>query len=126
MTLSLSTIYQSKTARTVAVFASGNTLAMLLGVVGSLVQVRYIGPEDTGVFRTFGIVAGYLTFLHLGVFDGLHREIPLQLGRGNQTKAEQAASACLAWIIFVSLACGVIFLGLAFRAARYREWMMIL
>ena len=123
MALSLSSIYQSKTARTVAVFASGNTVAMVLGVIGSLVQARYIGPEDMGVFRTFGIVAGYLTFLHLGVFDGLGREIPLQLGRGNQAKAEQAASACLAWIMFLSLSCWAIFLGLALRAASYGEWM---
>ena len=119
----LSGIRQSKTVRTVAVFATGNTVAMMLGVVGSLVQARYLSPEDMGVFRTFGIFAGYLTFLHLGVFDGLQREIPLQLGRGNQEKAEQAASACLAWIVFISVACGATFVGLALRAAYYREWM---
>lgn len=96
---------------------------MMLGLVGSLVQARYIGPEDMGVFRTFGIIAGYLTFLHMGVFDGLQREIPLQLGRGNQGKAEQAASACLTWILFVSLVCGSVFIGLALRAACHREWM---
>lgn len=73
MTLSLRAIRQSKTVHTVAVFATGNMTAMLLGVIGSLVQARYIVPEDMGVFRTFGIVAGYLTFLHLGVFDGALR-----------------------------------------------------
>jgi O-antigen/teichoic acid export membrane protein len=119
----LSAISQSRTVRTIAVFTTGNTVAMLLGVVGSLVQARYVSPEDMGVFRTFGIFAGYLTFLHLGVFDGLQREIPLQLGRGNHAKAEQAASACLAWIAFISLACAALFLGLALRAAYYREWM---
>lgn len=123
MTLSLSSIRSSKTVHTIAVFASGNMVAMLLGVFGSFVQARYIGPEQMGVFRTFGIAAGYLTFLHMGVFDGLHREIPLQLGRGNQAKAEQASSASLAWIMFISLTCGTIFLGLALRAAYYREWM---
>jgi O-antigen/teichoic acid export membrane protein len=121
--LSLSGIRQSKTAHTIAVFATGNTVAMLLGVVGSLVQARYLAPEDMGVLRTFGIVAGYLTFLHLGVFDGLQRELPLQLGRGNRAQAEQAASASLAWIILVSLACGAIFLVLALRAAYHGEWM---
>lgn len=123
MTISLSAIRSSKTVHTIAVFTSGNMVAMLLGVFGSFVQARYIGPEQMGVFRTFGIVAGYLTFLHIGVFDGLQREIPLQLGCGNQAKAERAASAGLAWIMFVSLACGTIFLGLALRAAYYREWM---
>ncbi|MGA2246780.1 MAG: hypothetical protein ABSH48_17450, partial [Verrucomicrobiota bacterium] len=119
----LSDLLQSKIVRTTAVFASGNFVAMLLGLAGSLVQARYIGPEDMGVFRTFGIIAGYLVFLHLGVFDGLQREIPLQLGRGNKAKVEQAASACLTWILFISTACGALFLGLACRAAYHREWM---
>jgi len=123
MTISFRALRKSATLRTILVFASGNTLAMGLGVVGSFVQARYIGPEDMGVFRTFGIAAGYLTFLQMGVFDGLQREIPLQMGRGDQAKAERAAAACLAWILFVSIACGVIFLGLAARAAMHREWM---
>jgi O-antigen/teichoic acid export membrane protein len=123
MAFSLSAIRQSKTVHTIAVFATGNMVAMLLGVAGSLVQARYVAPEEMGIFRTFTIVAGYLTFLHLGVFDGLQREIPLQMGRGNWAKAEQAASACLAWITFISLAGGVLFLALALRAAYYGEWM---
>ena len=97
--------------------------AMLLGMLGSLIQAKYICPEDMGAFRTFGILAGYLTFLHLGVLDGLQREIPIQIGRGNKLKAEQAASACLAWISFISLACGALFLALALRAAFNKEWM---
>lgn len=125
MALRFSAIGQSNTVRTIAVFATGNTVAMLLGVVGSLVQARYLAPEELGVFRTFGILAGYLTFLHMGVFDGLQREIPLQLGRGSRAKAEQAASACLAWIVFISVACGAVFLGLALRAAHYRDWMQV-
>lgn len=123
MPLSISSIYQSRIIRTVAIFSSGNMLAMLIGVAGSLVQARYIGPKDMGEFRTFGIVAGYLTFLHLGVFDGLQREIPLQLGRGYREKAERAASACLAWIMFISAASALIFLLLAIRAACLGQWM---
>lgn len=123
MAFSLTVIPRAKTACTIAIFATGNTVAMLLGVVGSLVQARYIGPSDMGVFRTFGIVAGYLFFFELGVFSGLQREIPLQLGCGNRAQAEQAASACLAWIMFASLASGTIFLGLALRSACLGEWM---
>ncbi|MGA2060510.1 MAG: hypothetical protein ABSG67_08520 [Thermoguttaceae bacterium] len=123
MAFSFSAIRQSKTVHTIAIFATGNMVAMLLGVVGSLVQARFVAPKDMGVFRTFAIVAGYLTFLHLGVFDGLHREIPVQLGRGNRAKAEQAASACLMWITFISFASGALFLVFALRAAFYGEWM---
>jgi hypothetical protein len=43
---SLSAICGSKTVRTIAAFASGNTVAMLLGMAGSLVQARYVSPEE--------------------------------------------------------------------------------
>lgn len=121
--LSFSALRQSNTLCNVAVFAGGNMVAMVLGLIGSFIQARYVGPEDMGAFRTFSILAGYLTFLHLGVFDGLQREIPLQLGRGNAAKAEQAASACLSWITAVSLGSGVLFLSLALRAAFHHQWM---
>lgn len=94
----LRSLYKSKTVHTIAVITSGNLIATVIGAVGSVVQVRYVVPEDMGILRTFAILVGYLTFLHLGVFDGLQREIPYQLGRGNGTKAEEAASACLVWI----------------------------
>lgn len=119
----MTTMHKFKTLKTITVFATGNTIAMLLGVIGSLVQARYVGPENLGIFRMFGILAGYLTFLHLGVFDGLQREIPLQLGRGNQEKAERAASACLWWILFISLICSLLFLTLALRAIFNQKWM---
>lgn len=104
-----------------AIFASGNSAAMLLGVVGSIIQARYVEPEDMGVFRTFGIVAGYLTFLHLGVFDGLQREIPIQLGRENRAEAERAAAACLTWILSVTLICVLIFALLAIKSLWYQD-----
>lgn len=121
--VSFSVIRQSKTLQTIAVFTTGNMVAMVLGTVGSLVQARYVGPEEMGIFRMFTIVLGYLTFLHLGIFDGLHRDLPIQLARGNTAKAEKLAAACLAWIVFISLVTSILFLALAVKAACYREWM---
>jgi O-antigen/teichoic acid export membrane protein len=120
---SFTAIRQSKTLRTIALFATGNMAAMALGLLGSVVQARYVGPDEMGLLRIFGMLTGYLTFLHLGVFDGLHREIPLLLGRGEQKKAEYVAATCLPWIILVSLFGTVLFLGLAVQAAYYRAWM---
>ena len=107
------------------VFASGNGIAMVLGLIGSLVQAKYVGPGEMGFFRSFGIIAGYLIFCHLGVFDGLQREIPLQFGRNRKDKAEEAAAACLIWIIIVSVACGGGFILLAVLAAIHGRWMQV-
>jgi O-antigen/teichoic acid export membrane protein len=119
----LSVAHTSQTLRTVAVFGSGNLIATLLGMVGSLVQARYLPPEEMGIYRRFMVVTGYLTFLHLGVFDGLQREIPIQFGRGRPADAMQAAGACLSWIAFVWMATAAVFLALATRAAYAGDWM---
>ncbi len=74
-----------------------------------------------GILRTFGIVAGYLTFLHLGTFDGLQREIPLQMGRGYPGKAAEAAAACLSWVGFVAICAAVVFAGLAVHSLSMGE-----
>lgn len=119
----LKTVCESATLRTVALFGSGNLLATGLGLVGSLVQARYLRPEELGLFAMFGVVRGYLTFLHLGVFDGLQREIPVQVGRGDVAAARRAAAACLSWIAIISLVTAAAFLGLATRAGFRHRWM---
>ncbi|MCE5266742.1 MAG: hypothetical protein LLG00_02515 [Planctomycetaceae bacterium] len=113
----------SRTLRTISVFAGGNLVATALGVIGSVIQARYIGPEEMGVFRTFSIVVGYLSFLHLGTVDGLQRQLPYLMGRGNRDAAERVASASLAWTLLVSVVGAVAFLGLALWEALHGRWM---
>ncbi|MEN6459654.1 MAG: hypothetical protein ABFC63_12075 [Thermoguttaceae bacterium] len=119
----LQTAMASRTLRTVSIFAGGNLIATALAIVGSVVQARYVGPEEMGVFRTFSIVVGYLSFLHLGTVDGLQRQLPCLLGSGRRDAAERAASASLAWTLLVSALGGIAFLGLALVDALHGRWM---
>ena len=76
-----------------------------------------------GVFRTFIVVTGYFSILHLGVFDGLLREFSVQVGRGNRTQAERVAAACLSYIAFISTVCAILFSSFAIWAAFHHNWM---
>ena len=60
----------------------GNLLATAIGLVGTLVQARFVVPEDLGYFRQFGIFTAYAFFLHLGLLDALQRLYPLYMGQG--------------------------------------------
>lgn len=86
----------------VAALFGGNITSSLLGAIGGLVVARFLGPEDTGRFRLFTIPLMYLTFLHLGTFDGLWRQIPFYSGKNMPEKAESLASAAGAWNLLVS------------------------
>jgi hypothetical protein len=55
----------------------------------------------------------FLTFLHMGTFDGLHRQIPFYMGKGLQDDVNTAASASGAWNVLVAAAVSTVFLALA-------------
>ena len=89
--------------RSVAALAGGNILASALSVLGGLLVARYLGPEETGFFRLFTIPMMYLTFLHLGTFDGLYRQIPFYLGKGFTDLVDKVASSAGAWNVLVAV-----------------------
>jgi O-antigen/teichoic acid export membrane protein len=100
----------SRAIRSVAAVASANLTSSLLGVLGGLMVARFLGPDQTGLFRSYTIPLTYLMVLHLGTFDGLQRQIPYHFGKGAPERAEALASAAGAWNLGVSgvVSCGFV------------------
>lgn len=65
-----------------------------------VVSIKFLQPEDLGVLTNCALIPAYLSFAHLGVFTGLARQLPLNLGKGADDEAGwlEAASASLAWL----------------------------
>ncbi|MCE5253302.1 MAG: lipopolysaccharide biosynthesis protein [Actinomycetia bacterium] len=84
------------------VFAGGNLIATGLRLVGSLVLYRVVSPATLGAFQGLTLPQSYISPLHLGVPDGLTRELPLALGRGDRLRAEMLAAAAGWWVGAVS------------------------
>jgi O-antigen/teichoic acid export membrane protein len=103
-------IRNKSTLRSAIALGGGNITAFILGAIGSLLAARFLGPEETGLYRSFTIPLTYLTFLHLGTFDGLFRQIPFFVGKGNQVEVERLASAAGAWNLWLSFAISSAFL----------------
>jgi O-antigen/teichoic acid export membrane protein len=91
-----------RTIKSIGALASGNLAGSLLGAVGGILVARFVGPEVNGQFRLFTIPLMYLTFLHLGTFDGLYRQIPFYIGRDQPDHVEKLASSAGAWNLFVT------------------------
>lgn len=100
--------------KSIGALASGNLVGSLLGAVGGILVARFIGPDVNGQFRLFTIPLMYLTFLHLGTFDGLSRQIPFFIGQNRSDHVEKIASAAGAWNLFVTSVVASVFLLLAF------------
>lgn len=94
----------------------------MLGVLGSLIQARFVTPEDFGYFRQFGIVTGYVFFLQLGVFHALERWYPYCIGRGESDKAVAMAEVGQSWILIVTIPICAVFAALACVSFLHGSW----
>lgn len=85
---------------------------MLLNVarlVANILIIKWVTPEDLGVWNTIIIIQNYAIILTLGTTVGLNRELPFALGRKLNNIAEKIAetglfiSLCASTTILISL-----------------------
>lgn len=93
--------------------AGGNLVAMVFRMIGGLITGRLVAPATLGLFNGIGLVLGYVPFLQLGVLNGLNRELPYYVGKGDRQRAEELAAAAQAWALAVGCGVFVALLGVA-------------
>ena len=97
----------------VGALAGGNLLAMALRMAGGLIQARLVAPSVLGLFNSFGLILGYVPFLNIGVFNGLNREFPYFIGKGNRDHAQELAGVTQSWAFLLSGTVCTVMLGVA-------------
>lgn len=60
-----------------------------VNLVYGVLVVRYLTPDMAGLLATASLLPSYLIFVHLGVLNGMQRELPLALGAGDRPRAER-------------------------------------
>ncbi len=99
-----------------AVFAGGNVLSLLLRMAGGFLIARFTEPAVLGLFSGLGLVLGYAPFIQLGVLNGLNRELPYLIGKGDREQAFALAATAQCWALLVG---GAIALVLTLIAVWY-------
>ncbi|MET0554023.1 MAG: oligosaccharide flippase family protein [Vicinamibacteria bacterium] len=106
-------------------FAGSVAAVNVASLAGSAIAFRYIDPVSMGVWHTLALVCGYLTVARLGIVNGLGRDLPFALGRGDTASARRIASAGLAANRLSALAAALTFaVLLAAFWARGPVWRM--
>jgi len=49
----------------------------------------------------FGLILGYAPFFQIGISNGLNRELPYYIGKGDRNRAGELAATAQAWMIFI-------------------------
>ena len=122
----LGPLYGSRTLQTVLGLAGSNFLSTAIGLIGSLIQARFVTPEDLGYFRGFSIATGYAFFFHFGLFGALQRLYPFYVGKGERSRALALAQVCQAWNLSVSILLGGVFMALAAVSLYQGNWRAML
>lgn len=87
-----------------------NSTLFLNGVslITGFVTYRYVEPQYVGIWATFTVFATIATFLRLGIPNGMNRQLPYYLGKGEIEKAESYASTTLFYSLFTMLVMSII------------------
>jgi O-antigen/teichoic acid export membrane protein len=98
--------------RTFVTFTASVIAVNVASLAGNGLAFRWVDPWSMGVWHTLLLLAGYLTVFRLGLVNGMGRELPFALGRGDQPRARRIAStsqvASAAGSVLVAVTFGVL------------------
>ena len=112
-------VVKSPSFSSLSAFAGSNILCSVIAGLGGLLQARWLDPSSFGEFQQYGILAGYIGIGVIFVNDGLIRQYPYYLGKGDREKAFEVAGVAQWWYLMVACAMsGVMALCMAYSLVR--------
>ena len=100
-----------KSRKVLVNFTAASLGLMAATMLSNLVIIRWLEPEETGVWQTLVLAQSYMAFTQLGFFNGLNREFPFWMGRGDDEKAHRMAATTLTQSLFCACFSLLIFGG---------------
>ena len=95
------------------IFLSSGFITPFVGFVVGLINAKYIPPYEMGVINSVLLIVNYLSFIQLGVFNGLNRNISFYKSKGKNYKVQSMVDTSfitskVVSIISVSIICVVL------------------
>lgn len=93
-------------------FYAGSSVATAMAqLISGFVIVKWIAPEELGMWQTVRTAQIYAFLLLLGINNGLGRELPYFLGKGDEAFASRLANTtffCVTMANVLVIACGIV------------------
>ncbi|MCE5267373.1 MAG: lipopolysaccharide biosynthesis protein [Planctomycetaceae bacterium] len=100
-----------KRHKTLAYFGTASTLCSVVVMLSGIVVLWWVNPEEMGVWQSLLLIQAYTSWLQFGTLNGLNRELPYTMGRGDcaslQELAGTAQTVTLAGCAILVVAAGV-------------------
>jgi len=89
--------------RNESIFLLSQYSTPIVGLLVNLLLLRQISPEIIGIYQSIFLWSTYFTFLSLGVFNGLNRNLSYYSGKEDILKLNTATSSGFIFSILISL-----------------------
>lgn len=105
-------IIKNPLLREFSFFGSSTLLFQISRVLVELTAAKLLGPVNWGIWYLLNLVIAYRGLISFGIDNGMNREVPINLGKGNKTKAVDLQNITFTSLIYTSLiGCSVIFIA---------------
>lgn len=84
-------------------FGASSLALTVANMVGGMLALRWVPPELMGPWQATLLLQAYCEFLKFGVLNGMNREFPFRMGKGDEVGAMQSLATTLAWLRIGSL-----------------------
>lgn len=84
-----------KNNKTLLSFSGSSILLSLVKLFANILIIKWIAPEELGIWNTIIVVQSYAVVLNLGISNGLNRELPFALGKNYLNIAKKLAETGL-------------------------------
>lgn len=84
-------------------FTGASVLVSLGSMLAAVFTMRWIAPEDLGLWNSVRLAVVYAMFALAGVNNGLSRELPYFFGRGDDQTARKLAGTTLSYLMGAGL-----------------------
>jgi O-antigen/teichoic acid export membrane protein len=108
----------------VSALVGGNLISTVIRMFSGFLTARCVEPSVMGLFNGIGLVQGYVPFLQLGVLNGLNRELPYYVGKGDHERVRQLAAAAQAWALMLGVGVAATLTGVSAWQAAHGHWML--
>lgn len=99
----LKALKNNKLLKTGTNYSLASSLSSVVTMLIAMISLRWIGPDQLGVWQSLSVINSYIIFMQLGIQSGLNLELPIILGRGEKSNAENHISTALSFAILISI-----------------------
>lgn len=93
----------SKKNRTAGKYIFSGLFKSGVQILSNLVILRWINPEELGLWQSVTVFTGYVAILNIGVTTGINRELPFSIGQGNKERGIQLLSTAGAYVTILGI-----------------------